>query len=164
MPISPDSSLSTDINTSFIPQKSRGSSLICLTGDKDFEKNICYRARERGLLFNEYGLWKWVESPPETWPSKDSTPNDLEASSPGYWSLMNCPKEEDIFKLLGMENIDPTRRNFSFVSSKTKTRKKRPSTPVTPWTTLSHFLLYLYYCNFNPYVAVFIWILGKPSP
>ncbi|KDR82858.1 hypothetical protein GALMADRAFT_88601 [Galerina marginata CBS 339.88] len=113
----------------FVPQKSRGSSLICLTGDGDFEKDIVYRARQRGMLFNEYGIWKWTTHPP-TGPE----PNEPQAETPnvvadnaeaGFWSLVKSATEEDIFKELGMDFIDPTRRNFSYVSGKARKGKKR---------------------------------------
>ncbi|KAH9480638.1 putative DNA polymerase family X [Psilocybe cubensis] len=119
-----------------VSQKSRAASLICLTGDGDFEKDICYRARHRNMLFNEYGLWKWTLSPleatPTLMPASTSAPTSTDSNSTtndthSFWSLVNCSTEEDIFKQLGMESIDPTRRNFSFINS--KPRKKRTSVP-----------------------------------
>ncbi|PPQ92859.1 hypothetical protein CVT25_004347 [Psilocybe cyanescens] len=115
-----------------IPQKSRGASLICLTGDSDFEKDICYRARQRNMLFNEYGLWKWTSTPSEATPTStfipaNTDPNDSQNHSHSFWSLLHSSTEEDIFKQLGMEPIDPTRRNFSYITP--KQRKKRTAIP-----------------------------------
>ena len=45
----------------------------------------------------------------------------------GYWSLAKSAREEEIFQELGMDFVDPTKRNFAFVSG--KRRGKRTSTP-----------------------------------
>jgi len=63
------------------------------------------------MLLNEYGLWQWNHEQPE----------DPEQ---GYWSLVKCPTEEDVFQALDMEYVDPRRRNFRFLSPK-RTRSKR---------------------------------------
>ncbi|KAJ3504109.1 hypothetical protein NLJ89_g8108 [Agrocybe chaxingu] len=111
----------------FVPQKSQGSSLLVLTGDSAFEKDLCYRAKQLGMLFNEYGLWKWNSSDlGDASESNSSNNSDAEAEDAldkGYWSLSKSATEEDIFAELGMDPIDPTSRNFSFLSS--KSRKKR---------------------------------------
>ncbi|KAF4617113.1 hypothetical protein D9613_005960 [Agrocybe pediades] len=119
------------ISLHLVPQRSQGSSMIVLTGDDHFVQDICYRAQQRGMLFNEYGLWKWtVPSPistPEMEPSSSSSlpaPSDPTTDT-GYWSLINSTTESDIFQELEMPFVDPTKRNFSFISYRTKTTSKK---------------------------------------
>ncbi|CAA7262961.1 unnamed protein product [Cyclocybe aegerita] len=113
----------------FVPQKSQGSSLLVLTGDSAFEKDLCYRAKQLGMLFNEYGLWKWNSSDLGDASESNGSNNynfgaeTEDALDKGYWSLSKSATEEDIFAELGMDPVDPTSRNFSFLSS--KLRKKR---------------------------------------
>jgi len=87
------------------------------------------------MLFNEYGLWKWNLSDPPTPVSSTSEPTEtslekgedastLDHLNKGYWSLVKSATEEDIFEELGMDYVDPTKRNFSFVSGKSRTRRK----------------------------------------
>lgn len=110
---------------SIVPQRSLGASQICLTGNQKFEKYMCYRAQRRGVLFNQYGLWRWTmndESPSTdaALPAVDSASEAgvgvgvVEPPIGGYWALMKCVSEEDIFRELGMDFIDPTKRSFTY--------------------------------------------------
>ena len=103
---------------SFVSHKSRGASLLILTGDADFNKHISSQASRCGMLFNEHGLWKWnlndVLPPPCTSEEEDNG----ESLEKGYWSLVKSSSEEDLFEELGLDFIEPEKRNFSFVSGK----------------------------------------------
>ena len=114
---------------SFVSHKCRGASLLALTGDSAFHKHLQSQANQSGLLLNEYGLWKWNQNSPS---DSTSTDDDAEADagvydSPekenGYWSLVRSSTENDIFEELGIDFIEPSKRNFSFISA--KGRKKR---------------------------------------
>ncbi|KAF9562586.1 Nucleotidyltransferase [Agrocybe pediades] len=119
------------ISLHLVPQRSQGSSMIVLTGDDHFVQDICYRAQQRGMLFNEYGLWKWTVSSPISTPEMEpSSSSSLSAPSvpttnTGYWSLINSTTESHIFRELEMPFVDPTKRNFSFISYRTKTTSKK---------------------------------------
>lgn len=111
---------------SIVSQRSIGSGLLSLTGNSRFENYLRHRARKKGMLLNEHGIWRWTrhqeslvsdmtESSAE--PSEESKrpepkPTD-EFTSHGYWSLIKSISEEDIFRELGMDYLHPTRRNFT---------------------------------------------------
>ncbi|KAF8967190.1 hypothetical protein BDZ97DRAFT_1903577 [Flammula alnicola] len=107
-----------------VPQKSLGSALLSLTGDSEFDKELCNRAQRQGMLFNEYGLWKW--NPGQNNPMT-SVPDEAQAESiaqsDGYWSLVNSTSEEDIFRELDIKFVDPTKRNFLFLFGKARKRR-----------------------------------------
>jgi len=109
---------------SFVSHKSRGASLLVLTGDADFNKHISSQASRCGMLFNEHGLWKWnlndVLSPPPCTSEEDNG----ESLEKGYWSLVKSSSEEEIFEELGLDFIEPDKRNFSFVSGKRSRKVK----------------------------------------
>ncbi|KAG6332478.1 hypothetical protein ID866_6612 [Astraeus odoratus] len=88
-----------------IPQQRQGAALMALTGDSEFIKDICSRAQRLGLHFNEYGLWRWCES--------------------GNWEFMHGDSEEGIFSELGMDYIEPYRRNFAFLNTRVKRGRPR---------------------------------------
>ncbi|KAL4081252.1 hypothetical protein J3A83DRAFT_4427322, partial [Scleroderma citrinum] len=94
-----------NLSISFVPKQYQGAALLALTGDLEFVKDICDRAHRLGLHFNEYGLWKWCEEE--------------------RWEFMHGDNEEEIFRELGMEYIEPARRNFGFLTTTTG-NKGRP--------------------------------------
>ncbi|KAF8195601.1 hypothetical protein BJ912DRAFT_957541 [Pholiota molesta] len=110
-----------------VSQRSIGSGLLSLTGNLRFENYLRYRARKKGMLLNEHGIWRWTrhqeslvsdmtESSAE--PSEESKRTEeprptAEFTSHGYWSLIKTIGEEDIFRELGMDYLHPARRNFT---------------------------------------------------
>lgn len=103
----------TDSRLRIIPQESRGAGLLSLTGDSAFDKNLSDAAKQLNLHLDYHGLWSW-----------DSDGNDsLEdawkgPSSSGHWRLVKSATEHDIFEELGMDYIEPEKRNFLFMSGK----------------------------------------------
>lgn len=91
---------------SLVPWKSRGAALLALTGDIEFNKDIRTKASNMGMHLNEFGLWRWQSN------------GVTKAEEKGYWELVKADTEEDILGELGMEFIEPTKRNFSFVIGK----------------------------------------------
>ena len=111
---------------SLVPQKSLGSALLFLTGDNEFHKDLSTRAQNIGMLFNHHGLWNWNSSQTESPAPNAESQSFVGTMNDGYWSLAKSTTEEEIFQELGMDFVDPTRRNFAFVSG--KRRGKRTST------------------------------------
>jgi DNA polymerase beta len=86
----------SNLSTSLVPPKSKGAALIALTGDGIFVRHIQDKARRLGLYLNEFGLWKWED---------------------GVCKLVCSGSEEEIFQHLGMDFVDPTRRNFALLKA-----------------------------------------------
>jgi DNA polymerase beta len=77
--------------------------LLALTGDDEFDLHIQRKAVSLGMCLNEYGLWK--------------------SNSSDQWSLFEAGDEEAILNEIGMDFVDPEKRNFSFL--KTTIRKQK---------------------------------------
>ncbi|KAF8634179.1 hypothetical protein AX15_001043 [Amanita polypyramis BW_CC] len=111
------------MNVVLTPQKARPTTLLAMTGDPEFVKYLRYRALSLGLHLDEFGLWKWHSNGDSTAnanPSEDGSGaavenNDQEGT--GYWELMQVSVEEDIFSILGMEYVQPERRNFGYLKT-----------------------------------------------
>jgi DNA polymerase beta len=91
--------------------KSRGAALLALTGDTECNKDLRTRAINLGLHLNEFGLWRW--QPDENGRSEEE--------EKGYWELVKAETEEEVLRELGMEWVEPEKRNFAFVVGKTST-------------------------------------------
>jgi len=93
-----------------VPQQSRGAGLLTLTGDSAFEKTLFNAAKKLNLHLDNHGLWSWQsdgnDTPEDAWKS---------SSSSGHWRLFKSATENDIFEELGMDFIEPEKRNFLFV-------------------------------------------------
>ena len=98
---------------SLAPLKSRGAAQIALTGDDEFLRIARLAAVRHGLHLNEYGLWRWRESPPSDEDADDAG---------GYWELVEGENELRILDEIGLGNVPPSRRNFRFL-----VRRKRES-------------------------------------
>jgi DNA polymerase beta len=105
---------------SLVPWRSRGAALLALTGDIEFNKDIRIKAGQLGMHLNEFGLWRWQSNGSGDEPEAEAE-EDMEHK--GFWELMKADTEEDILAELGMEWIEPTKRNFGFVVGK-PTKKK----------------------------------------
>lgn len=79
-------------------------------------------AKQLNLHLNNHGLWSWhsdgIDSLEDAWKGSGSS---------GHWTLVKSATENDIFEELGMDFIEPEKRNFLFV-----TGKRRWSTTVIP--------------------------------
>ncbi|KAJ7143532.1 hypothetical protein C8R43DRAFT_953973 [Mycena crocata] len=107
-----------DLN--LVAQKSRGAALLALTGDLEFNRDLRIRASRVGMHLNEFGLWRWNEG----------SDVDEEGNSTGFWELVWGETEEEVLKELGMEYVEPVKRNFSLVLGRTVSpagnRKRTP--------------------------------------
>ena len=106
--------ISDDNHFRIVPQKSRGAGLLSLTGDNAFNKNISDTAKKLSLHLNNHGLWSWHSN------DNSSLKDAFEGlgTSPGHWRLVKSATEHDIFEELGMDFIEPEKRNFLFVSGR----------------------------------------------
>jgi DNA polymerase beta len=86
--------------------KSKGAALLALTGDLEFNKHLRMRAHDHGCHLNEFGLWRWQGVKGE---------DSAEDPERGYWEMVKAETEEEILDVLGMEWVEPERRNFKFV-------------------------------------------------
>jgi DNA polymerase beta len=97
--------------------KSRGAGFLALTGDLEFNKDIRTRAVKLGMYLNEFGLWRW------------QTENDASVEGNGeqrgFWELVRAESEEEILREVGLECVEPEKRNFAFVMGKTKRGRPR---------------------------------------
>ena len=109
------------------PNMSEGSALLASTGDAEFNSHLRSVASRLGLLLNDFGLWKFCRTLKATDDLSDlrevgdSNKNNDEE---GRWELVGSKTENEIFEGLGMEYVEPSRRNFSFIASRQKGGKK----------------------------------------
>lgn len=70
-------------------------------------------AKKLGLHLNEHGLWSWHSD-------NVSIQDEFEdsGSSSGHWRLIQSATEHSIFDEIGMDFVEPEKRNFLFVSAK----------------------------------------------
>ncbi|KAF8214937.1 hypothetical protein K438DRAFT_1659786 [Mycena galopus ATCC 62051] len=97
-----------DLN--LVAQKSRGAALLALTGDIDFNRDLRVRAAKVGMHLNEFGLWRWNDNEEEP--------------AEGFWELVRAETEEEVLKELGMDYVEPTKRNFSSLADAVSARGK----------------------------------------
>jgi len=97
------------LDLSLAPLKSRGAAQLALTGDDQFFRIARMAAERQGLYLNEYGLWRWHAALEESH-SKDA----------GYWELVEGESEARILDELALGNIPPARRNFRFLTDRTR--------------------------------------------
>lgn len=94
------------LDLNLAPVKSKGAALLALTGDKEFNIDIRTRAARLGLLLDEFGLWRWTSDP--------SLPADAEE---GYWTFVEGESEDAVLRELGMNYVEPIKRNFVYLSN-----------------------------------------------
>lgn len=103
-----------------VPWKSRGAALLALTGDTEFNRDIRTRAINLGMHLNEFGLWRWQSNGFE----RVNVGAEAErAPDTGYWELVKADTEEEILRELGLDFVEPTKRNFSNVVGKPAKKK-----------------------------------------
>lgn len=94
---------------SFAATKGRGAALLAHTGDADYNRHVRLQASRAGMHLNEYGLWGISDS--------------AEASSEESY-LCPSEREEVILQRIGLEFVDPGKRNFANLRI-SKSRSKR---------------------------------------
>ncbi|KII90625.1 hypothetical protein PLICRDRAFT_157876 [Plicaturopsis crispa FD-325 SS-3] len=109
------------MDLSIAPLKSRGAAMIALTGDVEFNKDLRKRASDLGMHLNEFGLWRWRGD------AAESADGEHEGESEkGYWELVRAETEDEIMKEVGMDYIEPERRNFAFLNAKPVRGRGKP--------------------------------------
>lgn len=85
--------------------------MLSLTGDIEFNKDMRVKAHKLGMHLNEFGLWRWQSN-------GSSVGADSVETEVGYWELVKAETEEEILIELGVDWIEPTKRNYSFLLDK----------------------------------------------
>lgn len=109
------------------PILSEGSALLASTGDAEFNSHLRKVAKTMGLRLNEYGLWRHCRSPGSSL-DNSAEPNGVTngksaGAEEGRWELIVSRTEQEIFDELGIDYVEPERRNFSFIATKQKVNK-----------------------------------------
>ncbi|KIY46735.1 Nucleotidyltransferase [Fistulina hepatica ATCC 64428] len=109
------------LDMTLVPPKSLGAATLSLTGDREFNKFIRKKAASLGYLLNDFGLWKWSVDWPDSPSNGQHVRHDPEgALEHGFWALQRTESEAEIFEALGLEYVEPTKRNFIFLTNATK--------------------------------------------
>ncbi|KAJ7741289.1 hypothetical protein B0H16DRAFT_1464484 [Mycena metata] len=113
-----------DLN--LVAQKSRGAALLSLTGDTDFIRDLRIRAKKIGLHLSEFGLWRWNAEERDSDRDPQSSSSEDEGEGRGFWELVRAETEEEVLAELGMDYIEPTKRNYASLmkGGSTKGRKR----------------------------------------
>lgn len=110
-----------------VPMRSKGAAMVSLTGDIEFNRDLRLRAHKLGMHLNEYGLWRWRNKDgsllDESEEESDSTADSKEPT--GSWELVRAETEEEILQEVGMEYIEPEKRNFAFLTPPQGRPKKK---------------------------------------
>jgi DNA polymerase beta len=107
-------SVSSLMLTRFAACRARGAALLAHTGDADYNRLVRLQASKAGLILNEYGLWE-VSNP------------SSERDTVGRDGTYLCPSEteEIILKQIGLDFVEPGKRNFANLrSSKSRQKEK----------------------------------------
>ncbi|KAG2022563.1 hypothetical protein CC2G_000301 [Coprinopsis cinerea AmutBmut pab1-1] len=116
------------ITLHLVPAKSRAAALVYFTGDEGLHKHLRDQATPLAMYLDEFGLWKWKPQDVVELPISEALNNPDCLGDGGFWSLVKTESEEDIFTHIGVPFVEPTMRNFNFISAKPKPKKKRYST------------------------------------
>lgn len=98
-----------------MPSGSKGAALVGMTGDVEFVRHIRSQASKAGARLNDHGLWRRPKD--WTWSEQSDTKDDTE------WELVETPREEDVFKELGLESVEPARRNLRYIAPSSSRRE-----------------------------------------
>ena len=82
------------IDIRFIPYESKGAAMLYFTGSGNFNKKMRSEALSKDYTINEYGIYKTVK----------------EGKKKVKGELVKTVNEEDIFKLVGMDYLEPENR------------------------------------------------------
>jgi DNA polymerase/3'-5' exonuclease PolX len=78
-----------------------------MTGDVEFVRYMRSQASKAGARLNDHGLWRRPKD--WTWSEQSDTKDDTE------WELVETTGEEDVFKELGLDPVEPARRNLRYI-------------------------------------------------
>ena len=95
--------------------------MISLTGDLELNRHLRLKAIKQGMHLNEFGLWRWVSDNFQGTEETEGAAETEEAEEnkrSGYWQLIRVTTEEEIFERLGMDFVEPHRRNFAFINQR----------------------------------------------
>jgi len=90
-----------------MPSGSKGAALVGMTGDVEFVRHMRLQASKAGARLNDHGLWRRPKG--WTWSEKTDTKDDAE------WELVETPEEGDVFRELGLDSVEPVRRNLGYI-------------------------------------------------
>jgi DNA polymerase/3'-5' exonuclease PolX len=100
-----------------MPSGSKGAALVGTTGDVEFVRHMRSQASKAGARLNDHGLWRRPKG--WTWSEKSDTKSDTE------WELVETPREEDVFRELGLDScVEPARRNLGYIVPGNSRREK----------------------------------------
>jgi len=126
------------VNITYVPKKSKGATLLALTGDEYYYFDCKRKAAQGGLHLNEWGLWEWEHDPE----SHSRTMLSVEAyekvslgemwgaeteEGKGRWVHLETFEEEQILDAIGVGYVPPERRNFRFIASRKKSKEGGPA-------------------------------------
>ena len=113
-----------------VPMKSRGAAMISLTGDAELNRHVRLKAIKQGMHLNEFGLWRWITNSSLSTEEKEAGDKNEEAEGvseghgrSGFWQLIRATTEDEIFEELGMDFIEPHKRNFAFINKRGAAQK-----------------------------------------
>lgn len=82
-----------------------------------------------GLRLNDYGLWRHCRPPGSSFDNStelnEVTNGKSAGTEEGRWELIASRTEQEIFDELGIDYVEPERRNFSFIATKQKLNKQK---------------------------------------
>ena len=104
--------------------------MISLTGDVELNRHLRLKAIKQGMHLNEFGLWRWITNSPPGTEEKEAEAENEDAEGgrhgrSGFWQLIRATTEEDIFEQLGIDFVEPHRRNFTFINKRAIPLQKR---------------------------------------
>ena len=99
-----------------MPSGSKGAALVGTTGDVEFVRHMRLQASKIGARLNDHALWRRPKG--WTWSEKSDTKDDTE------WELVETPREEDVFQVLGQAWVEPARRNLGYILPGSARRQK----------------------------------------
>jgi len=98
-----------------MPSGSKGTALVGMTGDVEFVRYMRSQASKAGARLNDHGLWRRPKD--WTWSERSDTKDDTE------WELVETTGEKDVFKELGLDPVEPARRNLRYIVSNSSRRQ-----------------------------------------
>ncbi|TDL22182.1 Nucleotidyltransferase [Rickenella mellea] len=122
------------MDITLIPHRCSGAALLAMTGDLEFNRHIRTLASKQGLHLNEFGLWRWR---PKSADSKRLPDVSEEDTVEGNWEFIVGETEEEVLRELGMNYIEPEKRNFAFIVKSGKQKQLSESKRGRPKTVKS---------------------------
>lgn len=99
--------------------------MLTLTGDNVFVAHVQGKATHLGLHLNEFGLWRFHAKDGANGNGSPAPSDSRIKTTPGHWELLPSETEEQIFDELGLDCVDPEKRNFAFLEDSKQPKYKR---------------------------------------